>query len=81
MFVLKIDFYMKKYLQFIFFIILIATIDEGFWPGGNKRKDFSKKQPVPGASITLKDTYDGTTSDSSGNFKFSTTEKGDHILL
>jgi vitamin B12 transporter len=44
-------------------------------------KVFSKKQPVPGASITIKDTYDGTTTDSSGNFKFSTSEKGDQILV
>jgi hypothetical protein len=43
-------------------------------------KVFSKKQPLPGMSITLKDTYDGTTSDSSGVFKFSTTEKGQILL-
>ncbi len=45
-----------------------------------KGKVFCKKQPVPGASITLKDTYDGTTSDSSGNYIFTTTEKGNRIL-
>ncbi len=33
------------------------------------------------ASITLKDTYDGATSDSSGNYTFSTTEKGSHTLV
>ena len=33
-----------------------------------------------GASITLKDTYDGATSDSSGNYVFTTTETGAHIL-
>ncbi|MDQ2753727.1 MAG: TonB-dependent receptor [Bacteroidota bacterium] len=32
------------------------------------------------ASITLKDTYDGSTSDSSGNYSFTTTETGAHIL-
>lgn len=31
---------------------------------------------LPGASITLKDTYDGAVSDSTGNFQFTTTEKG-----
>lgn len=41
----------------------------------------SKKNAIPGASITLKDTYDGATTDSLGNFKFTTTEKGNFILI
>ncbi len=40
----------------------------------------NRGRPVPGASITLKDTYDGATADSSGNYSFATTEKGDFIL-
>src|SRR5687768_18239773 len=40
-----------------------------------------RKKPVAGVSITLKDTYDGATSDSLGNFSFKTTEKGDHVLV
>lgn len=44
-----------------------------------KVKD-NKGRPLAGASITIKDSYDGTTSDSAGDFKFSTTEKGDHLL-
>ena len=44
-----------------------------------KVKD-NRGRPVPGASITLKDTYDGATSDSSGVFTFKTTEQGEHIL-
>lgn len=40
-----------------------------------------KKQPVQGASITLKDTYDGATSDSTGKFRFKTTEKGQFVLV
>jgi vitamin B12 transporter len=39
-----------------------------------------KKKPVAGASIAIKDSYDGATSDSSGNFSFTTTEKGKLIL-
>jgi vitamin B12 transporter len=39
-----------------------------------------KKKPVPGASITIKDSYDGATADSSGHFTFTTTEKGQRIL-
>ena len=40
----------------------------------------ARGKKVIGASITLKDTYDGTTSDSSGNYSFTTTETGAHIL-
>ena len=42
-------------------------------------KDY-KGKPIPGASIVLKDTYDGATSDSSGHYNFSTPEKGTKIL-
>jgi vitamin B12 transporter len=45
-----------------------------------KVKD-NKGRPVPGASIALKNTYDGATSDSTGAYKFSTAEKGTHSLL
>lgn len=41
----------------------------------------NKKHPLPGASITIKDAYDGATADSSGSFHFATTEKGAHILV
>lgn len=40
-----------------------------------------KKNPLIGVSITLKDTYDGATSDSSGKYSFKTTEKGEFILI
>jgi len=39
-----------------------------------------KKNPLIGVSITLKDTYDGATSDSSGKYSFKTSEKGEFIL-
>lgn len=45
-----------------------------------KIKD-NKGKPIPGASIAVKDSYDGGTSDSTGNFRFRTAEKGDQILL
>lgn len=44
-----------------------------------KVKD-NKGKPLVGAAITLKDTYDGAVSDSMGNFKFTTTEKGNFVL-
>ena len=40
----------------------------------------NKNRPLAGISIVLKDTYDGATSDSAGNFSFITTEKGDHVF-
>ncbi|MFZ1369622.1 MAG: TonB-dependent receptor, partial [Ferruginibacter sp.] len=40
----------------------------------------NKGKPVAGVSITLKDSYDGTTSDSLGFYSFSTAEKGRFIL-
>ena len=40
----------------------------------------TKGKPLYGVSITLKETYDGATTDSSGNFSFETTEKGKYIL-
>ena len=41
----------------------------------------NRKRPVSGASISLKDTYDGATTDSAGNFKFTTTEKGNQTIV
>ncbi|MEP7375500.1 MAG: TonB-dependent receptor [Chitinophagaceae bacterium] len=72
---------MRKYSLIILLLILITNTDKAFSQVTISGKVFSKKQPVPGASITIKDTYDGTTTDSSGNFKFTTTEKGDHTLV
>ncbi|MCM5529568.1 TonB-dependent receptor [Parasegetibacter sp. NRK P23] len=39
-----------------------------------------KGRPVRGAAIALQDSYDGATSDSLGQFSFSTTEKGKFII-
>jgi hypothetical protein len=36
---------------------------------------------LPGANIVLQGTFDGTTSDASGQFSFSSTEKGQHWLV
>lgn len=44
-----------------------------------KIKD-NRGKPLAGASITLKGTYDGGTSDSTGNFTFTTSETGAHVL-
>ena len=40
----------------------------------------TKNKPLRGASITIKNSYDGTTTDSLGNFVFLTSETGDQLL-
>lgn len=41
----------------------------------------TKGKPVNAVSVTLKGTYDGATSDSSGSFEFATTETGKQTLV
>ncbi len=41
----------------------------------------NKGRAMPGISITLKDTYDGATTDSSGKYSFKTTEKGEQLIV
>ena len=41
----------------------------------------NKGNPVSGASISIKDSYDGATSDSTGKYSFKTSEKGSQVLL
>ena len=41
----------------------------------------TKNKPLRGASISIKDSYDGATTDSLGHFRFSTTEKGEQVLI
>ena len=40
-----------------------------------------KNKGVKDISVTLKDTYDGATTDENGNFSFQTSEKGKKILI
>ena len=46
----------------------------------NGRITDAKNKPVAGASIALKNSYDGATTDSSGNYFFTTSEKGDQVI-
>jgi len=41
----------------------------------------AKNNPVPGASISIKGSYDGATADSAGRYSFRTTEKGAQTLV
>jgi len=41
----------------------------------------AKSNPIVGASISIKESYDGATSDSAGHFSFKTSEKGEQVLV
>jgi vitamin B12 transporter len=62
---------------FIFSLLCVSTFSQIIISG--KVKD-NKGRPVAGASISLKNTYDGATADSTGAFRFKTTEKGELII-
>lgn len=40
----------------------------------------AKNKPLAGVSVTIKDTYDGTVTDSAGTYRFTTSEKGNLII-
>ncbi|HMK05474.1 MAG TPA: TonB-dependent receptor [Ferruginibacter sp.] len=68
---------MKRVLTLI--ILMAALSTKGQLKVSGKVTD-TKGRPVMGVSITLKDTYDGSTTDSLGNFSFSTPEKGAQLI-
>jgi vitamin B12 transporter len=49
-------------------------------PISGRIKD-SKGKPVAGASLSIRDAYDGATSDSTGKFSFKTVEQGEKVLM
>ena len=68
-------------MKFLFFILVVLLSFNGFGQLLIKGKMIDTKgNLLRGASISLKDSYDGTTTDSLGNFTFSTTEKGSFVL-
>ena len=60
-------------------LILVSLAGLGQPLISGKIKD-NRGRPVAGASVAIKDSYDGGTSDSTGRFRFKTTEKGDRLL-
>lgn len=62
----------------LFFILLAAFSFAQIKISG---KVTSKNKAVKDVSVTLKDTYDGATTDADGNYSFETSEKGDFILV
>ncbi|MBA2500915.1 MAG: TonB-dependent receptor [Chitinophagaceae bacterium] len=63
--------------RFLFILLLTACQLTAHGQLTISGKVMDKKSVLAGVSIVLVDTYDGATSDSSGHFSFTTTEKGD----
>jgi hypothetical protein len=59
-------------------IFLFLTTYAQTTVSGNVR---DSKAPIAGASISIKDSYDGAVTDSAGRFRFGTTEKGEQVLV
>lgn len=70
----------KRFLPFAFFIFLLPAILVSQTKINGKVED-SKNNPLPGANIYIKDSYDGTTSKNDGTFSFKTFEKGEHTII
>src|SRR5215472_15079961 len=68
---------MKNFLLISMTLLTINTIAQTKISGHIRD---NKGKALPGVSITLKDTYDGAVTDSMGNFSFTTTETGSHVI-
>ena len=71
---------MKTKGQNILFLILLLTSIMGYSQVKISGKVSFKNKGVAEVNVTLKDTYDGTTTDAQGNFTFETSEKGAHKI-
>ena len=70
--------YLRKILFFLPGIFILQTVFSQT-PISGKIKD-GRGHAVPGASITIKNSFDGATSDSSGNYRFSTSDSGNQQI-
>jgi vitamin B12 transporter len=68
---------MKK--VFTLLLVAIAVAAQAQVKISGKALD-NKNKPLAGVSISLKNTYDGATTDSLGNYAFTTTEKGEQVI-
>ncbi len=69
-----------KFLFLFFSLVIITGISKGQTLITGIITD-AKKQPVFGASLTIKDSYDGATADSAGRFLFKAYDKGRQLLI
>ena len=70
---------MKKLYLFVLYAFAGSVVMSQSKISGSVKDN--KGKPVTGASISLKDSYDGATSDSTGRFFFVTEEKGKFAIL
>jgi vitamin B12 transporter len=70
---------MKRSILFTFLFLLAGWLQAQTRISGTVKD--GKGHPVRGASVTIKDSYDGATVDSLGNFHFQSVEKGNFTLV
>jgi len=70
---------MKEFV--ILFLAVLATILGNAQTRISGTVKDNRGRIIIGASVAVKDSYDGGVSDSSGRFSFKTTEKGDRVLV
>ncbi|MGH1518574.1 TonB-dependent receptor [Chryseobacterium sp. JK1] len=71
---------MKAQRQNILFLILLLISIMGYSQVKISGKVSFKNKGIGEVNVTLKDTYDGATTDAQGNFSFETSEKGAQII-
>ncbi|CAD7805742.1 hypothetical protein CHRY9390_01412 [Chryseobacterium aquaeductus] len=71
---------MNTMIQRILFLIFFFCFFLNFAQVKISGKVTFKNKGVSEINVTLKDTYDGATTDSEGNFSFETSEKGNHTI-
>ncbi len=64
----------------IFFLIAFLTYMMGYSQIKISGKVTFKNKGISEVNVTLKNTYDGATTDAQGNFTFETSEKGSHVI-
>jgi len=70
----------QSFLKVVFFFLLTFPILIFSQTVVSGKVSF-KNKGIKDVNVTLKDTYDGATTDTNGNFSFETTETGNHILI
>lgn len=78
----KSKLFIERIKNVVFLLLLACLLQTGYTQTAIKGSVRNNKgKAIYGVNISLKETYDGATTDSSGNFSFLTTEKGEQILV
>jgi vitamin B12 transporter len=72
--------YLSSMKQFILIVLLGTAFSSPAQVRISGKVSDNRNKPVRGASVVIKNSYDGATSDSSGAYSFTTTEKGSQLL-